>query len=109
MTKTKFTSTDVTEAQRLTNQSLRRFEKAMDHLADKVDHTSLRIQRFRKIAGSPKRLYRRVSMEVDKAWAPVRKKPGPFILSGLGFLAFLTMYSAIQKKRKHFQAQSTRP
>ena len=108
MTKTKFTSTDITEAQSLTNQSLRRFEKAMDHLADKVDHTSLRIQRFRNIAGSPKRLYQRLTKEVDKTWAPVRKKPGPFILSGLGLLAVFTTYFAIQKKRKYFQAQSTR-
>ena len=82
MTTSKSTDTnaEIKEAQYRTSETLARFEKAMDHLADKVDHASGRIHHYRNILQTPKR------------------NPSPFVVSALGCLAVFFIWKATQLK-----------
>lgn len=82
MTTSKSTDTtaEIKEAQYRTSETLARFEKAMDRLADKVDHASGRIHYYRDLLRTPQR------------------NPGPFVVGALGCLAAFSIWKAAQLK-----------
>lgn len=93
---------NIKEAQYRTTESLARFEKAMDHLADKVDQTSGKIHHYRGIMQAPKKLYRRASKQMDRAFEktlrPIKENPSPFVVGVLGLLAAVAIVKAAQLK-----------
>ncbi len=101
------TSTNIKEAQLLTNENLARFELAMDHLADKVDKTSHKIQHYRDLASVPQRLYRRFLSNVLRLTAPMRHKPTPYVVSALGMIALYSIYRSVNYKSVNLSSKST--
>lgn len=93
------TSTNIKEAQILTNKNLARFELAMDHLADKVDKTSHKIQHYRDLASVPQRLYRKVLANVSRLMTPLKNKPTPYVVSALGIIALYSIYKAANSSK----------
>ena len=92
----------IKEAQNQTTETLARFEKAMDHLADKVDQASGKIHHYRDMIQAPKKFYRRASGKIDRAFdktmKPVKENPSPFVVGALGLIAVYAILKAAQLK-----------
>ncbi len=93
-------STNLKQAQNLTNENLARFELAMDHLANKVDITSHKIQHYRDIASVPKRLYRKLISSITRLTQPIRNEPSPYVVGALGLMAIYSIYLSVNLASK---------